>query len=386
MTPAKPSLELLRSLTDRHVLGALVAEPRLTRAEIAERTGISKPTIGESVRRLTGAGVLYDTGERTTGRGRVGTYYALTDQVGVALAVSIGPGGVAAETVDVYGRVLAREVEDVGRPARPERVSEVLRAVAERAAAGAAGSVRLAAVSAADPVDRSTGRLVHLPDAPFLVGELSPVEILRPLVAGTVRVDNDVNWAARAERTAPDVAAPDDFVYLYLGEGLGCAVVSDGEVRRGAGGLAGEIAHVLTCGPQQQAITFIEVFAALGLRQTGSSAIDVPTLVHRIQADRRASVTTAALADAITGVLAATVALNDPELIIVGGSWGTQPAVLDAVSRRFAELPRHVPIRPARVAPDAPLAGARHYAQEQLQEQMLRRAGPDGDRPKAAAR
>jgi predicted NBD/HSP70 family sugar kinase len=94
-------------------------------------------------------------------------------------------------------------------------------------------------VSEADPVDRRTGRLVQLPDAPFLVGELDPVEILAPLVAGPVSVDNDVNWAARAERAAVDAGELDDFAYLYLGEGLGCAVVADGEVRRGHGGLAG---------------------------------------------------------------------------------------------------------------------------------------------------
>ena len=50
--PARPSLELLRSLTDEHVLRALMRRPRLTRAELAAETGISKPTVGESVRRL----------------------------------------------------------------------------------------------------------------------------------------------------------------------------------------------------------------------------------------------------------------------------------------------------------------------------------------------
>ena len=37
---------------------------RLTRAELAAETGISKPTVGESVRRLTEAGLVADTGER----------------------------------------------------------------------------------------------------------------------------------------------------------------------------------------------------------------------------------------------------------------------------------------------------------------------------------
>src|SRR3712207_3336743 len=103
MTPAKPSLELLRSLTDEHVLRALLDEFRLTRAEIAARTGISKPTVGESVRRLTEAGLLRDTGERTTGPGRVGTYYALAEDLGLALVASIAPEGVVAEAVDVRG-------------------------------------------------------------------------------------------------------------------------------------------------------------------------------------------------------------------------------------------------------------------------------------------
>src|SRR4051812_46235412 len=144
MDPAKPSLELLRSLTDEHVLRALIAERRLTRAEMAARTGISKPTVGESVRRLTEAGLLRDTGERTTGRGRVGTYYALAADLGSALVVSIAPEGVVAEVVDVHGEVIAREVEDVGRPARPEQVTRALEAAAGRAGGATVGPVRLA--------------------------------------------------------------------------------------------------------------------------------------------------------------------------------------------------------------------------------------------------
>ena len=55
-------------------------------------------------------------------------------------------------------------------------------------------------MSAADPVERGSGRLVHLADSPFLLGELNPAEVLAPQVGGPVIVDNDVNWAARAER------------------------------------------------------------------------------------------------------------------------------------------------------------------------------------------
>ena len=51
-------------------------------------TGLSKPTAAEAIRRLEAAGLVRDTGERTTGRGGVGSYYALADTAGVALAVA----------------------------------------------------------------------------------------------------------------------------------------------------------------------------------------------------------------------------------------------------------------------------------------------------------
>ena len=69
MATTKPTLGLLRSLSDEHVLRALMAERRATRAELAVATGLSKPTVSESVRRLAQAGVVLATGEHTTGRG-----------------------------------------------------------------------------------------------------------------------------------------------------------------------------------------------------------------------------------------------------------------------------------------------------------------------------
>lgn len=36
-----------------------------------------------------------------------------------------------------------------------------------------------------------------------------------------VRVDNDVNWSARAEATDPDKDPDRSFLYVYLGAGIG---------------------------------------------------------------------------------------------------------------------------------------------------------------------
>ena len=232
------------------------------------------------------------------------------------------------------------------------------------------GPFRLAVVSAADPVDRETGRLVELPDAPFLLGALDAPAVLAELVDGPVTVDNDVNWAARAEHSHGRAAGVRDFVYLFLGEGLGCAVLTDGEVRRGHAGLAGEIAHVVTVGPDGVAMRLTDVFDALGLRRSGSTAIDVPALLRAVETD--AEVRTA-LARAVAGVLSAVVALTDPAVVLVGGPWGRHPGVLAAVAREFADAPRHVPVEAAAVNDEPALAAARETALEQLRDAIVKR-------------
>jgi predicted NBD/HSP70 family sugar kinase len=372
---ARPSLELLRSLTDEHVLRALMKHRRLTRAELASQTGISKPTVGDSVRRLAEAGLVADTGERTAGgrgRGRVGVYYALAASVGAALAVSIAPEGIVAECVDAYGDTVWRAEQKASRPARAQRVAHTLRDAAVTARRGGGVTLRVAVVSAAGPVDRATGRLTQLPDEPFLLGDLDPVRVLSPHVGGPVIVDNDVNWAAQAEREHAPAVALNDFAYVFLGEGLGAAIVSDGQVVRGDTGLAGEIAHLITIGPQGQAMRLIEVFSALGLRQNRSTAIDAGRLLTAADSPApQAAALRDALGQAVSGVLAAATALTDPEVIIIGGSWGSHPLILEAISTAAARLPRHVPIQAAQVTAEPSLAGARAGALTRLRSDII---------------
>jgi len=369
VAPTKPTLELLSSMSDEHVLRALMSQRQATRAEIAAATGLSKPTVSESVRRLSAHGSVVDTGERTTGRGRVGTYYALPATTGWALVASLAPEGIVAEAIDVHGLLVARSQASVTRSPGAGQVARTLTAVA---ADVANGPFRLAVVSAADPVDRKSGRLVELPDAPFLLGALDAPAVLAELVDGPVTVDNDVNWAARAEHSHGRAAGVRDFVYLFLGEGLGCAVLSDGEVRRGHAGVAGEIAHVVTVGPGGVAMRLTDVFGALGLRRAGSTAIDVPALLRAAAPDTdSAADVRRALARAVTGVLSAVVALADPAVVLVGGSWGRHPRVLAAVAREFADAPRDVPVEAAAVDDEPALAAARATALQQLRDAIV---------------
>jgi hypothetical protein len=111
---------------------------------------------------------------------------------------------------------------------------------------------------------------------------------------------------------------------------------------------------------------FTDVFAALGLRRAGSTAIDVPALLDAVEREDPAD-----LARAIAGLLSATVALADPAVVLLGGPWGRHPRVRAAVAREFARSPRHVPVLAATVEDEPSLAGARTAALEQLRDAVV---------------
>ncbi len=118
----------------------------------------------------------------------------------------------------------------------------LVRNAIDRACAGA--GIELSALSAV--VIGSPGVLDPRTGAPRLAVRLPAwhegvLDGLREALHTAVIIENDVNLAAMAERGGGAAAGLDDFAFIWLGTGLGLATVSNGEVRRGVGGAAGEI-------------------------------------------------------------------------------------------------------------------------------------------------
>ncbi len=104
----------------------------------------------------------------------------------------------------------------------------------------------------------------------------------------------------------------------------------------------------------------------------GSTAIDVDRLLAAVSGEQpRAAAIRRTLGQAVSGVLAAVVALSDPELIVIGGSWGAHPLILDAITAAFTRMPRHAAVRAAKLGTQPSLAGARADALRRLRAAIV---------------
>jgi predicted NBD/HSP70 family sugar kinase len=146
-----------------------------------------------------------------------------------------------------------------------------------------------------------------------------------------VEAENDVNLAAIAELTVGAASGSDNFVLLWGEEGVGAAVVIDGQLHRGATGGAGEVGFLPVAGTPL--VRNVSVNNAGGFQElAGGKAVLALARSHGLRAATAESAVRSALrtpdrGDAVIAELgarlaiglAAIVAVLDPELVILGG-------------------------------------------------------------------
>ncbi|MEN0021877.1 MAG: ROK family transcriptional regulator [Microbacterium sp.] len=349
-----PRPEVLASITDQHVLAVIeAAEAPLSRAEIAETTGLSKPAVSAAAARLSERGVIHDVGVREGRRGGVATLYALNEDYGRSLAVVIGNESIAVQARDLSGAVRVALESRLTQEHPPQHiVAETNRLIAEAAAAFPAPLLAVA-VSIADPVDAHSGTPLVLPKSVFPAADIHPTTEFDLSDAARVVVDNDVNWATIGEYHEGELRGSDDFAYVYFGQGIGAGLLLNGRLFHGHRGLSGEIGYVWEGADGRLDVT--ERLALLGLGSPGVYGLDLAKADAILAPDPLGDAAVAASEVLAFAVANLTMVIN-PSAIAFGGPLSVYPAFAEALGQRIAALsidpPRFV------VSTSTPLLGA----------------------------
>src|SRR5246127_5766217 len=97
--PGTPSL--LRELNDRAALELLLAEGPLTRAQLSERTGVSKVTVSQMLARLEDRGLVRIVGEQAGGRGPNAALYSVVQSSAYVAGLYVDYDMISAAVADV---------------------------------------------------------------------------------------------------------------------------------------------------------------------------------------------------------------------------------------------------------------------------------------------
>ncbi|MEV6008882.1 ROK family transcriptional regulator [Streptomyces sp. NPDC051976] len=241
MTARSANLATLRDLNARSVLDALVREHKLSRAEVARRLGMSKPTANHAIETLTAAGLVREAA-RPEGELHYGAvFFEPAFDLGQVLGIDIGGRWIRGALADLGGGVVARYDHprtEGGATALLADIAEVHARLTADAAPGTAG-VLGTMVAVAGVVEPESGRM-RVTSEQELEG-YPIIEALSPVLPNLLDVDNDVNLAALGELRRGAGRESEDFAFLAVGSGVGAGLVLEGRLRRGRNGAAGEI-------------------------------------------------------------------------------------------------------------------------------------------------
>ncbi|MFJ4655077.1 ROK family transcriptional regulator [Nocardia sp. NPDC088792] len=372
--PLAGTPSLLRAINDRAALELLLAEGPLSRTQIGARTGLSKPTASQLLARLEESGLVIVVGTSAGGPGPNAQLYQVNPAAGYVAGLDVTAAAVRVAVADITGTTLAEYEVSTRGWAAAETIAKVAEAVAETA--GRAGltvtmlrRVVIGIGGALDPVTRRLRYATHLPGwhSPRLIGELEDA------LGVPVSIENDVNLAALAEQTHGVAQDSEDFVLLWVGEGIGAAIIIGGRLHRGFTGGAGEVGYMPLPGApivhdvrRKNSGGFQELAGAPAVRALARQhGITAPTAADAVAAAVETPDAGAAFLTEFAGRLAlglaAIVSVVDPQLLILAGAVpraGGEP-LRALVEEALAELaiPRPV-IRSSSIAGAPILRGA----------------------------
>ncbi len=269
----------------------------------------------------------------------------------------------------------------------PSRVAEsreaplaAIAAVAAELRAVADGPVIAAGIGAPGVVDPRSGALVgataHLP-----YGRDLPLRaLLEERLALPVAVENDANLAALAEHHAGAARGARVSLTITIGTGVGCGIVIDGRLMRGAHGGAGELGHLplggrgmaCACGvegcvePEAGGEGLLAAARAAGLDAADARAV----FAHAAAGDPRAERLVARLAHQLGRMIGAAVNLLDPDVVVLGGGLAgagealARPVRASVERHALASHTRLLRILPAALGERAGVVGAGFAARE----------------------
>jgi predicted NBD/HSP70 family sugar kinase len=336
--PRNAGTEGLRRHNTAAVLRALREHGASSRAELAQRTGLAKATVGVIVAGLEAAGAVLEEDSRPGARGRPGRPVALRGDRYVGLGLELNVDYVSAVVLGLDGSVLFGDSRPVSGP---DSLVHLARDVVGRHVEGREVVGTTLAVPA---LVRGDDRTVAW--APNLdVEGRGLVEAVSDLVPGGAQVSNDANCAAYAEAHHGAARGVRHGLYLTGTVGIGAGILHDGELVRGAAGFAGEVGHVpigdadaaCGCGRRgcwEASVGLHAMLAAVGMPELDTPLRTAEAVAARAVDDPDVRAGLERVGHDLGLGIAVLSSILDPEVVVLGGYFAALGDLVLAPARR----------------------------------------------------
>ena len=235
------------------VLSVLLSMKTATRRQLAQRTGLSQPTVNSIVQELENIGVAQPGNFAASAGGRRPQCYTLQTDFLRAATIRVLSKSLEYAVVTIDGTVILRNtwaVTDTDNHIKA--IKSLLTSILKQ-------DRGICVVSIGVPGVVGPGGALHAISQIPELEEISLAHELEKLFSIPVYVENDMNLVALGSVAADSgQATPTDMVFVHLGEGVGAGIVMGGQIIRGFASFAGEVAYMVNTGKRNKSLKSIK--------------------------------------------------------------------------------------------------------------------------------
>jgi predicted NBD/HSP70 family sugar kinase len=233
------SSEDARDINRDIVLEIIRSQQPVARADLARSSGLQPSTISAIVEQLIEEKWVSEGAVSRRPRGRPSTLLSLNDAM-VILVADVRPNQAIVALVDLNGRFLAREaVPLVSDPARS--VHKIVQCMQSMQTAHRSHSFEGIGISMPGRVDPESQRLILAPNLKW--GDYDIKGAIEEKMQLQVELANAANACLLAELWSGRLDGIRDAVLVTVSEGVGAAILANGQIITSKSGLAGEFGH-----------------------------------------------------------------------------------------------------------------------------------------------
>src|SRR5690349_17652451 len=239
-------LALVRQINLSLIMHALRTDSPISRARLAQKTKLTKTTVSDLIKELNERGFVRELGMQSSGTGRPATLLTLNPAAGYIVSCEVGVGFVEVLVTD-FGPQTIWQTKEPTEPdmTQDEIIGRVLTLLHEAIGKGRASAEKLLGIAVGVPgmVDHASGTILFAPNLKWRNVPLLAI-LEKESFGAPIFVDNEANMAALGEHYFGASQGYNEILYLSGNVGLGGGFLSNGQLRRGAAGVAAEYGHM----------------------------------------------------------------------------------------------------------------------------------------------
>jgi len=225
------------------VLETIIESFPISRAKIANRTGLNKGTVSSLVQELLDEKLIDESGPGESSGGRRPVMLLFNEVAGYSIGIDIGVNYLLGVLTDLQGNICNEHLVKFSNLSYEEIKSKLFDTIDLLTSSAPSSPYGIIGIGIGVPgIVSNDGKIVLAPNLGWVNIDLQST--LQKKYDVPIIIDNEANAGAYGEKRFGVGKEFSDIIYVSIGIGIGVGLILNGELYKGNNGFSGELGHM----------------------------------------------------------------------------------------------------------------------------------------------